>query len=276
VRPLSLDFLSVFGLPPVPFVDLAADLGCQHVSMGVEPPDYNPHGYPRWSLRDDRSLRRDLTAALAARGLSLSIGEGPFVVLDRDVAEFAGDVELWAELGAPRLVTLSFDPDLDRTRDQYRRLADMAAAHGMDLCLEFTPSKRVATFADALDMVRRVDRPNMRIVLDTMHFARSGSRMSDLTAADPAVIGYVQLCDAAGSAQRDTYAEEAIHDRLVPGAGELPLLEILAAAPPDRIVGLEIPIRAQAEAGVGPYERMKPAVEAAHRMIAGIDAAASA
>jgi sugar phosphate isomerase/epimerase len=143
----------------------------------------------------------------------------------------------------------------------------------MELCLEFTPSKRVATFADAVEMVRRVDRPNMRIVLDTMHFARSGSKLSDLTAADPAVIGYVQLCDAARSNQRDTYAEEAIHDRLAPGAGELPLCEIFAAAPRDLIVGLEIPMRAQAEAGDGPYERLKPAVEAARRLIAEIDSA---
>jgi sugar phosphate isomerase/epimerase len=265
---LSLDFLSVFGMPPVAFVDLAADLGCQHISMAPEPPDYNPHGYPAWSLRDNAGLRRELLAALHARGLTISIGEGPFVVPDHDVVAFEGDVELMAQLGAPRLVTLSFDPDLDRTRDQFRRLADIAAGHGLDLCLEFTPSKRIATFAQALDMVRQVDRPNMRIVLDTMHFARSGSKLSDLVDADPAVIGYVQLCDAAKSNQRATYAEEAIHDRLAPGAGELPLREILAAAPRDRIVGLEIPMRAQAEAGVGPYDRLKPAVDAARRLIA--------
>jgi sugar phosphate isomerase/epimerase len=259
MRALSLDFLSVFGMPPQAFVELAADLGCQHISMAPEPPAYNPHGYPAWSLRDDTRLRRELLAALGARGLSLSIGEGPFVVPDKDVAEFEGDVELMAGLGAPRLVTLSFDPDQDRTRDQFRRLADIAAGYGLDLCLEFTPSKRIATFAQALDMVRQVDRPNMRIVLDTMHFARSGSALPDLTRADPALIGYVQLCDAAKANQRATYAEEAIHDRLAPGAGELPLREIFAAAPRDRIVGLEIPMRAQAEAGVGPYERMRPA-----------------
>src|SRR5579862_2646319 len=99
---LSLDSLSVFGMPPVAFVDLAADLGCQYVSMAPAPGDCNPHDYPAWSLRDDRSLRRDLIAALAARGLSISIGEGPFVFPDRDVADFAADVELMAELGAPR------------------------------------------------------------------------------------------------------------------------------------------------------------------------------
>ena len=31
-RPLAIGFLSVFGLPPVEFVDLAADLGCRYIS----------------------------------------------------------------------------------------------------------------------------------------------------------------------------------------------------------------------------------------------------
>jgi sugar phosphate isomerase/epimerase len=272
MRSLSIDSLSVFSMPPVPFASLAADLGCQHLSIAPASADYNPHGYPPWSLRDDRGLRREFTSALAERGLSISLGEGPFVAPEKDVAEFEADVQLMAELGAPRLVTLSFDPDLVRTCEQFRRLADMAAGYGLELCLEFTPSKRVATFADALEMVRRVDRPNMTIVLDTMHFARSGSKMSDLIAADAEVIGYVQLCDAARSNQLDTYVEEAMHDRLIPGAGELPLREIFAAAPPDRIVGLEIPMRAQAELGVGPYERLKPAVDAARKLIADVEA----
>jgi sugar phosphate isomerase/epimerase len=145
MRPLSIDFLSVFGMPPVAFVDLAAELGCQHVSMAPTPDAYNPHGYPAWSLRDDEALRRDLLDALADRGLSISIGEGPFVFPGKDVADCEGDVELMAELGAPRLVTLSFDPDPDRTCDQFRRLADMAAAPGHHHCQAFTPSKRLAT-----------------------------------------------------------------------------------------------------------------------------------
>src|SRR5262245_27421690 len=99
MRSLSIDSLSVFNMPPVPFVDLAADLGCQHISIAPTSGGYNPHGYPAWSLRDDKDLRREFTSALAHRGISISIGEGPFVFPDTDVAEFEGDVELMAELG---------------------------------------------------------------------------------------------------------------------------------------------------------------------------------
>jgi hypothetical protein len=32
---LGIEFLSVFGLPPVEFVNLAADLGCRYISTGL-------------------------------------------------------------------------------------------------------------------------------------------------------------------------------------------------------------------------------------------------
>ena len=37
---LGIENISVFGLPPVEFVNLAADLGCRYISTGLEPIDY--------------------------------------------------------------------------------------------------------------------------------------------------------------------------------------------------------------------------------------------
>jgi len=54
----------VFGLPPVEFVNLAADLGCQCISAGLTALPYNPHGYRAYSLRDDSNLRREMKAAM--------------------------------------------------------------------------------------------------------------------------------------------------------------------------------------------------------------------
>ena len=73
---LGIEVLSVFGMPPLAFVELAADLGCRHISLGLEPMPENPHGYPRWSLRDDPALRRALVAALEDRRISIALGEG--------------------------------------------------------------------------------------------------------------------------------------------------------------------------------------------------------
>src|SRR5258708_7244135 len=73
---LGIEIISVFGLPPVEFVNLAADLGCRYISTGLQPIDYNPHKYPRFSLREDKALRRNMVAAMRERDVSISLGEG--------------------------------------------------------------------------------------------------------------------------------------------------------------------------------------------------------
>ena len=58
---------------------------------------------------------------------------------------------------------------------------------------------------------------------------------------------------------------------LVPGEGELPLRDMLAALPRDRVVGLEVPLRSEALAGVGPRERLGRCVAAARDLLAQLD-----
>jgi sugar phosphate isomerase/epimerase len=107
-------------------------------------------------------------------------------------------------------------------------------------------------------------------MFDTMHFGRSAARISDLAALDPQFIGYVQLCDAPRIPVIEDYMEEAMFERMVPGEGELPLLDMLAALPRDRVIGLEVPLRREAEAGVGPHERLGRCVEAARNLLAQV------
>jgi len=133
----------------------------------------------------------------------------------------------------------------------------------------------IANLAAALTAVRHVGKPNFRLLIDTMHFVRSGSGAVDIAALDANVIGYVQLCDAPLRSRHASYMDEALHERMVPGTGELPLLDILAALPKDVVIGLEVPQRSLAEAGVGPYERVGQCVEATRGLLARSRAAAA-
>jgi sugar phosphate isomerase/epimerase len=193
--PLAIERLCVFGLPPVQFVNLAADLGCRYISTGLAPMSYNPHGYPRWSLRDDPALRREMIAAMHDRDVTISLSEGFGVRVDGDVREYASDLEILRELGVSRINVASSDRDRQRTHDQFARLAEMADALGIETTIEIGPG-RIANLPAALAAVRHVGQPNFKILIDTMHFVRSGSGAADITALDPNVIGYVQLCDA--------------------------------------------------------------------------------
>lgn len=268
---LGIEFLSGFSLPPAQLVNLAADLDCRYISSGVMAAPGSPLDYPAWSLRDNRALRRDLIAALNDRGVSIALGEGFSVRPGLDARDRAGDLEIMCELGVKRINTVAIDPDLSRCFDQFGKLAEMANEVGVETTLEFGPGMTVSDLPTALAALKYVGNPNFRLLIDTMHFIRSGSRIADLATLDPDVIGYIQLCDAPLVASNPSYMDEAMHDRKVPGAGELPLLDLLKVLPRERVIGLEIPQLALAQAGVGPHERLQKCVDAARELLAQLD-----
>ena len=136
---IGIERLCGFGLPPVPFVDLAADLGCRYIATSLVPMQYNPHGYPKWSLRDDRALRREMIAAMAIRGVSISLCEGFGVKPNADVGEYADDLDVLCELGVKRINVASMDFDLSRTFDQFAKIAEMADALEIETTIEIAP-----------------------------------------------------------------------------------------------------------------------------------------
>lgn len=270
---LGIETISVFGLPPVEYVNLAADLGCANISTGLSAIDINPHGYSPFDLRTDAALRREMKAALRDCGVSISLAEGLTVRPGIEARDRAAEFDAFAELGAQRINVVSLDPDLGRTIGQFAVSVEMAAERGMAATTEFAPGLTVADLPTALEVIRQVGRPDFRLLIDTMHLIRSGSSPADLAAIDPDLIGYVQLSDAPLVSTFPTYMQEAMTERRPPGQGELPLLEILKLVPRDRVVSLEIPMLSQARAGMGPFDRLRPAVATAKALLEQLDPA---
>jgi sugar phosphate isomerase/epimerase len=266
---LGIEFITVLGMPPVEFVALAADLGCHHIGLGLAPMVANPHHYPLWSLRQDAALCRATAAALRDHNVSVSLGEGFIIRPGVDMRDMQADADAMAELGAKTLNALSIDPDEGRSCDQFAIFAEMARQRGMQATIEFGPLMAVSTLAGALAVIAKVGQPHFRLLIDTMHLIRSGATAADLAALDPNLIGYIQLCDAPLISRYASYADEARNERLAPGQGELPLREILQAVPKHLVVGLEVPMVKQAEAGLSPRDRLAPCIAAARACIEG-------
>ena len=260
---LGVEQLSVLGLGPVEFVNLVADLGCNCISTGLS----GMPGYASFSLRDDRALRREMIAAMRDRGVSISLGEGCIARPGHDIRDLAADFDIFRELGAERINTVSMDPDLGRTLDQFGVLADMAAARGMESSVELCPVLTINNLASALAALRHVGRKDFRLLLDTMHLGRSGATAAEIAALDPATIGYVQLCDAPLKPTNPNYMDEATFDRMVPGEGELPLRDYLAAMPAGLVVSLEVPLRTLARSGLSLRDRLERCVKAARVLL---------
>lgn len=266
---LGIGYLSVFGLPPVEFVDLAADLGCCGVSIFLRNLPLAPLGYPTFSLTTDAALRRNVKAAASHRDVTINLVDGFLIVPDTDVSAFSGDLDVVAELGAARINAVSLDLDRPRTFDRFAALAELAAQRGIATVVEPVPGLTVGDISTAVAAVRHVGRPDFRLLIDTMHLMRSGSGPAELAAIDPAYVGYAQLNDTTLQPSIPNYMEEAMFERMAPGDGELPLAEIVAALPPGLVIELEVPQRSLALAGVSPIDRLRPCVAAARRVLAG-------
>jgi sugar phosphate isomerase/epimerase len=274
---LGIEYQTVLGFPPVDFVHLAADLGCRYISMkargGGGP--YNPYGHPSFSFLDDVPLRRRMIAALGQRGVSVSLGEGFIVQPGVDLLADRASLDLMSEFGVTRVNAVTMDPDLNRSFDQFAAFTEAAAQRGMETTMEFARSLTLTDLDTALSAVRHVGRPDFRLLIDTMHVARSGSTPADLAAVDPRLIGYVQLSDSTLRQRGATYRDDS-SDRLVPGEGELSLVDILLALPAGLPVGVEAPMRSRAAQGVTVQECARQAVAGARSVLAAVGAARKA
>ncbi|MBC2669549.1 sugar phosphate isomerase/epimerase family protein [Novosphingobium piscinae] len=273
---IGIEAISVFGMPPVDFVALAAELGCQHISTGLTSFDFGVEDHAPYSLRDDARLRRDMIAAMRDTGVSISLGEGCTIRPGVDARDYRADLDLFGELGVQRINTVSMDPDRARTFDQFAVLAELSAERGMVTTTELAPSLTVADLPTALAAVAHVGRPDFRLLIDTMHLGRAGATAADLAALDPALIDYVQVSDAPLQPRFASYFEESMFQRMVPGEGELRLAELLAVLPPERIYALEVPLRAEARAGMGAKERLGRCVRATRDLLAAARSARDA
>jgi sugar phosphate isomerase/epimerase len=263
---IAIEFISVLGLPPVEFVQVAQEIGCRRIGIALEP-IVRTAMYPSWSLRDDSALRQQTIAALRDCAVSVSLGEGFLALPNKDMRDSAADLDLMCELGAGRVNLVSIDPDLARAIEQCGLFAELAHSRGLEATLEFMPGLPIGSLESALAVVHQVGKANFRLLIDAMHFFRSGSSLATLATLGSDAIGYAQLCDVPLVCNDLSYADEARYARLPPGEGELPLAGFLNALPRDVDVGLEVPMREQAEAGIGPRERLTACLNAAAKLM---------
>lgn len=275
INRLGIEMLTLLGMNPVEHIKLAGELGCACISTGLTGlpltmfgiDDFAPH--PMWSLRDDAALRREMIAAMRDCRVHIGLGEGLRARSDGDVREFTGDLDLMAELGARRINAICIEDamvDDGSAVDQLGVLADMTAERGMVFTIEFTPPVGINSFERALEVCQQIGQGRARVLVDTMHHFRTGGTVAQVADAGPDWIGYAQLCDARLAPWDEGYFGEAMFARLVPGEGELPLREFIAALPADCEIGLEVPRLDDLRSGMSPQDHAARVVAAAREL----------
>jgi sugar phosphate isomerase/epimerase len=256
MNPLGLEYLTVYGCPPLDTIRIAADIGCSHLSFFTHSLDFPGMPPAPPCLFDDARLRKDVLAALDDHGLSIALIDGFGFNEKAKAADHRAQLDIVCELGVPRVNTSS-TLEWGATIDKIGTLADLTAEYGLMLTIEAIPTYTIGDLPSALAVLKAVDRPNLKLLIDTMHIARTGGA-GLLAEIEPALIGYVQICDGpAGMPSGEVYFDQALHQREVPGEGELPLVEMMAAIPEHIIASMEVPLRSLREKGVSDAERAR-------------------
>jgi sugar phosphate isomerase/epimerase len=210
---------------------------------------------------------------LTETGVVINNADGFALYDDVPMEELRTGIALMAEMGARGIVTLQFDSDAARGFDRFCQLRDWAADASLTLLLEFTPLSRIAGLDDALAYRARAGGDNIALLVDLLHLHRSGGTPASLAAIDSALIRGAQICDGPANATPEEYWDQALHERMIPGEGKLPVQAFLAALPVDLVVGLEVPLRSREQAGEDHLARAQLLIEATRRLLGEADVA---
>jgi sugar phosphate isomerase/epimerase len=237
-RRLSLAYLTVNGASLVEQVEVAAEVGYQSVGlrlMGSRAPA--PEDWRNAALVKETRQRLDDT------GVTVLDCEIFWLLPDTRVSDYRGLFEVMQQLGSRLLLVLSRDPDLQRGFDNFVELCELAAEHDVLCCHEFSKITPVENLQQTVDIVRRSGQPNARVLVDALHLSRSGGTPADVARTDPALFEYAQLCDAPAAIPDLERMRLEPGDRLLPGQGGLPLVELVRALPADLPIAVEAPVK---------------------------------
>jgi sugar phosphate isomerase/epimerase len=237
----SLAHLTVLSLAPPDMIGVAARTGYRYVGLRLIAVTAETPGYP---LMNDKTLMRETKSRLSDTGIGVLDIEFVRLAPETDIASFKSFLETGAELGARHVITAAYDPDRPRLIERYAALCDLAAPYGLTVDLEFYPWTTVPNLSQAVEVVGAADRPNSGILLDTLHFDRSGSTFEELDRVPPYWLPFVHVCDA--PAEKPATTEGLIFtaraERLPPGDGGIDIPRIMRHLPPDIPVAIEIPM----------------------------------
>jgi sugar phosphate isomerase/epimerase len=223
--PLVLAAGSMLDQTPSTLIDAAAAAGFDGVGLRISNPATDAH-----AVADPSSVRR----YAAHRSITIHDAEVYRIGSGDDPRPL---VECAAAVGAGSLLVVSDTTVRSDTVAGVAALVELAGRHGIRVALEYMAWTDPASPHDAVAIAQET---GCRVVVDLLHHVRVGADVADLRAViDSGMLAWVQVCDAELT-RPDDLIHEARHQRLLPGAGALPLSELLAAVGADTTVSVEV------------------------------------
>ncbi|MBV9655656.1 MAG: sugar phosphate isomerase/epimerase [Acetobacteraceae bacterium] len=264
-RIFSMAYLTAPSFAPPDMIVAASELGYGAVGLRLMPA--MPGGAAQTLIGDPKMLR-ETRARIEGTGVRVFDVEIIRITAGFRLHAFLPLMEAGYALGAKAILVAGDDPEEERLLDHYAQLCLAAAGYGLTCDLEFMPWTAVKTASDAARIVGGAAQPNARVLVDALHFARSGSTIEQIRALPRQWLSYAQICDAP-RIQSPTH-EQLLHtarsERLLPGEGDIRLAALFAALPRDLPISVEIPSESRV-ARLGETEYARQALAASRAAV---------
>ena len=110
---------------------------------------------------------------------------------------------------------------LDIMSENISEIADIGQQYGVRYQIEVIAHTKFNTLDQALEVIRRIDKPNIGLVIDFWHlFATGKTTPADVAALDPALIFGVHFCDGRTPRPGEAW-EETVLRAYMPGEGDI-------------------------------------------------------
>lgn len=198
-------------------------------------------GRSPFALADHPELLRETKLAAEQEGIVINDIENARIFNNVDVKEYERDLDAAAQLGVHEILTNIWTPDTSFAEEAFCKLCEIAAQYSIHVNLEIVTWSAIPGIREALHLLNRTRCSNQGIVLDTIHFYRSGNTIQDLADVPKEWFRYVHLCDAPAEIPvGEELVRTGLEERLIPGEGAIDIKGILQALPPV-VRGLEVP-----------------------------------
>lgn len=265
----SLAFLTTHDVAPDQAVRIAAATGYDLVGLRFLPAAPAEAPYP---IMSDPAVEARVKAALDETGIGIADIEIARLKPDTDVESFRDFLALGQRLGARNVLVAGDDANHARITETFAAFCDLAAEYNLTGDLEFMPWTGVKTLKEARAIVEAAGRANGGVLIDGLHWDRSGGTLEDIRALPSAMVHYAQLCD--GPKPYDPsdagMIEIARGARLLPGDGKIDLIGMVRALPRDIVLSIEIAQLEKAKT-VDPQTRAAEALERSKALIRAAD-----
>ena len=217
---------------PTELVYAAADARFDYGGMWIEP--------DQWTDQTTRNVQ----TALKETGLKLLDVEVVWIKPGPANPDHLRIIDIGTELRAKNVLVVSSDPNRSATLDKLGLLMERGAKNNIRITLEFGLFTEVKTIHQATSLLHELNAPAAGLLIDSLHWQRSGGTLADISAVPREWLGYAQLCDAplpgGNPADAEEILAEAIDGRLHLGDGGLPLKDIMDCLPVNLPIAIEL------------------------------------